>query len=170
MIKFVLCTDCKFLLGNSDSEYRNSHFIPWKYPKDMKRFKELTLHNQVVMGRKTYDSLGKTPLPNRKNIILSKTLNENTKGVYIARSIREVELLSQRRDVYIIGGSEIFSKFYSQTSVIYLTIIQHEYSGDIFFKEGEKLLNDFKVTSRVSNNPDRHHEFPFDFLTLERIY
>ena len=87
--------------------------VPWYIPEDMKRFKELTLNHPVIMGRKTYESIpdNSRPLPKRKNIILSRTLNHGD-GIYIARNIEEVLALTENQDSYVIGGRKIYGLFF----------------------------------------------------------
>lgn len=110
--------------------------IPWRIPEDMKRFKELTIGYPVIMGRKTYDSLPQKfkPLPDRKNIVLSKSL-ENQNGIYLARTIDEALTLAENEDAYIIGGEKVYRDFLPLTSKLELTRVHKNYEGDAFFPE-----------------------------------
>jgi len=86
--------------------------IPWYIPEDIKRFKDITFNHPVIMGRKTYESLSEKfkPLPGRKNIVLSNTLNEQS-GIYLARNIEQAIGFTDNKDSFIIGGGEIYKKF-----------------------------------------------------------
>lgn len=107
----------------------------WDAPGDLKRFKELTLGKSVIMGRKTYESIGK-PLPNRWNIVLSRSLLEGT-GIHIARSWEEAlglaTLFSQGAEIMVIGGADIYSQALPFASRVYLARVYGRHPGDAFF-------------------------------------
>jgi dihydrofolate reductase len=109
--------------------------IPWNSPRALKRFQGVTYKKIVVMGRKTFESIGK-PLSDRTNIVLTRNLSFNPPGVMIAHNLEEVEeKISSlpRNTVVIIGGAEVFSQYLSKVSKIYLTKIHHKFKGDTFF-------------------------------------
>ncbi len=110
--------------------------IPWRIKEDMQRFKELTINHNVIMGRKTYESipLKFRPLPERKNIVLSRNLNLN-EDIYIARNIEEALVLTENKDSYIIGGEKVYELFLPLTNKIELTKVHHSYEGDTFFPD-----------------------------------
>ena len=103
----------------------------WHLPSDLKRFKRLTTGKTVVMGRKTYESIGK-PLPNRKNIILTNNKDLVIEGCEVINSISELNLME---DIVIIGGEQIYNLFIDYADVIELTLIDKEFEGDAFFPE-----------------------------------
>ena len=107
--------------------------MPWHIPEDLKRFRELTLNHPIIMGRKTFESIGK-PLDKRKNIILSRTL-ESVPKIYIARTIEEALELTENKDSYIIGGETIYKTFLLKANRLELTRINKQYEGDSFFPE-----------------------------------
>lgn len=102
--------------------------LPWHKPEDMRRFKELTTNQTVLMGKRTYDSLGK-PLPNRENIVLSTS---QIKGVKTISSIDEVRELNLDK-LFVIGGEQTYRQFINQADVIKLTLIYQSYKGDSYF-------------------------------------
>ena len=119
--------------------------LPWHYKKDLQYFKETTLHHSVLMGRKTFDSivasLGK-PLPNRTNIVASRTVTQ-LKGVKVISNIREyVQSFPREETLFIIGGKQIFDETIDLIDYLYITHIDQEYEGDTFFTTYDQ--KDFK--------------------------
>ena len=110
--------------------------IPWHIPEDVKLFKDVTMGHAMVMGRKTYDSIGR-PLPGRTNIVISRQADLEIEGCLTATSLDEaVKLASQQHDkIFNIGGSQIFAQGMATTDTIYLTELQREVEGDILFPE-----------------------------------
>jgi dihydrofolate reductase len=126
--------------------------IPWHLPEDFKFFKATTMGHAILMGRKTYDSIGK-PLPGRENIVLSRTMPE-TPGVTIIRSLDELKEPTDERDLFVIGGEEIYRLLLPKVQELYVTIVPRTIEGDTHFPEfesqfdaGTKVLetNDFSV-------------------------
>lgn len=112
--------------------------LPWHLPEDLKFFKETTLGHPILMGRRTFDSIGK-PLPKRRNIVLSRTM-EPREGVEVIRTIEELAgLLSPDDKVFVIGGAEVFAMLLPSCEGLYLTLVEHPYEGDATmpaFEEG----------------------------------
>jgi len=111
--------------------------IPWHISEDLKFFKRTTLGHIIVMGRKTYDSLGK-PLPGRENWVLSR--GAQIEGVTMLRSLDAIQEPSDARKLYIIGGAELYTALLPACAEILLTHVDHEVEGDTFFPDFE---NDF---------------------------
>lgn len=137
--------------------------IPWKIKEDMQRFRDLTKNHPVIMGRNTYESipLKFRPLTQRKNIVLSKTL-DNQKGIYIARNLEEAIELTKNEDSYVIGGEKIYREFLHLVNKIELTRIYKNYKGDSFLPEinwDNWILTKEKRKTRKKNNID------YSFLT-----
>lgn len=109
--------------------------MPWHLPEDMKFFRKTTTGHPVVMGRKTWESLGR-PLPNRRNIVLSRQLHE-APGAEIVRSVEELDSLGLSGDVFIIGGAEIYRLLLPRTSAFYLTVLDRTAEGDAHLPEFE---------------------------------
>ena len=95
--------------------------LPWRLPEDMKFFREQTTGHPIVMGRKTWDSLGR-PLPNRRNIVISRTM-QAVEGMEVVRSEEELDALGLEGDVYIIGGAEIYRLLMPRCAAVYLTVL-----------------------------------------------
>lgn len=108
--------------------------LPWHLPEDLKHFKRLTLDKPVIMGRKTFESIGK-PLPKRRNIVLTRNATYSLEGVEIARSVQDVfEMTQDDREIAIIGGAEIFNEFASFVDTAFVTEVDAEIAGgDVFY-------------------------------------
>jgi len=134
--------------------------LPWHLPEDLKRFKRLTTGHTVLMGRKTFESLGKS-LPNRRTIVLT---SHPIRGVETFTSIPEaLKALRNEEKVFVIGGGEIFSQLLDRADLLHLTIIDRVLDGDTYFPPYEHLVGSrFKETSR-----EDHDGFAFvDFVKV----
>ncbi len=121
--------------------------IPWRLPEDMKFFKERTTGNTIVMGRKTWESLGR-PLPNRRNVVVSRTLvpGENTlPGAVVVGGLEAVQALPPSGDVWIIGGAEIYALALPHCTELFLTQVNSAPEGDAFFPPYEKLFGPAEI-------------------------
>jgi dihydrofolate reductase len=137
----------------------------WYLPNDLKHFKEITTGHTVIMGRKTYESVGK-PLPNRRNIIITRQ-NITIEGCEVVSSIEAaLALCSHEAEVFIVGGAEIYRQSLHLTDRIYLTIVHKEFDGDSYFPEIE--ANEWKETAREDYEPDIKNNLPYSFITFER--
>ena len=110
--------------------------LPWHLPEDLKHFKQLTTGHIVVMGRRTFESIGR-PLPNRTNVVLSRQHNLNIPGVFIVNSIQEIQerFTTEDRPIFIIGGANLYQQTLPLCQRLYLTEIQQDFTGDVFFPE-----------------------------------
>jgi dihydrofolate reductase len=109
--------------------------LPWRLPEDLKFFRTLTTGHPIVMGRKTWDSLGR-PLPNRRNIVLSRTMPV-AEGVEVVRSLDELHALGLTGDVFVIGGAEIYRLLMPLCAAVYLTVLMADADGDTLLPEFE---------------------------------
>ncbi len=134
----------------------------WHISGDLKRFKAITTGHSIIMGRKTYLSFPKRPLPDRKNIILTHGDTEFD-GAFTAKNIDEALALCDSDEVFIIGGESIYRQFLPYTTKIYLTRVHREYEADTFFPELN--MEEWKITET-----DEHldGEPPFTYITLRR--
>ena len=138
----------------------------WHMPADLKHFKRITSGHTVIMGRKTYDSVGK-PLPNRRNIIITRQ-DITIPGCEVVKSVEEaLKLCSNEEEVFIVGGAEIYKLAMSKTDRIYLTIIHHSFDADSFFPEINYTA--WKEVSREDHPADEKHKYAYSFITLERV-
>ena len=108
----------------------------WHLPNDLKHFKSITSGHPIIMGRKTFESLGR-PLPNRTNIVVTRDQNWNAEGIEIASSLAKAIESAKKidDDIYIIGGGNIYKQAMEFTDVLYITEVHHEFDGDTYFPE-----------------------------------
>ena len=120
----------------------------WHLPNDLKHFKEITTGHTVIMGRKTFDSVGK-PLPNRRNIVITRN-KINIPGCEVVNSIKQaIELCLGEIEIFIVGGAEIYKQSIDITNNIYLTMVHQTFEADTFFPEiNKKQWIEIKVTTR----------------------
>ena len=128
-IKLICAISKNNVIGNENE-------LPWNISEDLKRFKELTSNNWIVMGRKTFDSIGR-PLPNRKNIVLSENKNLKIDSVEVFNTPEDViesyKNNSDQKDLFIIGGTYIYELFLEYCEYLFITYVDKEYLGDAFF-------------------------------------
>lgn len=129
--------------------------LPWHLPEDIKRFRTLTLGKPVIMGRKTYESIGK-PLPDRKNIVLTRNKDYHISGCIVVHSLDEaLNTAKGNNEVMIIGGAEIYKMFLPLADKMYLTLIDAEFAGDSYFprynpSEWQEIEHIKKRTENIS--------------------
>jgi dihydrofolate reductase len=142
--------------------------LPWYLPNDLKYFKNLTWGMPILMGRKTFESIGK-PLPGRTSIVITRNKDWQQEGVVVVHSVEEaIDKAKEQdiREVFVIGGAEIFRTSFDKANRIYLTRIHHRFEGDVYFP----VLNDQEwhlVKSHLSRKDDKN---PYDhsFQVWER--
>jgi len=138
----------------------------WRMPADLKHFKNATTGHTVIMGRKTFDSVGK-PLPNRRNIVITRNTDLKIDGVEIVNTLEKaVSLCNNDEEVFIVGGAEIYKMAMDRTDKIYLTVIHGVFDADTFFPEID--LEIWKETEIVDNNADEKNPFDYTFSTYVR--
>lgn len=140
----------------------NDGVIPWRIKDEQKRFKELTMGNIVVMGRRSYEEIGK-PLPGRMTIVISATKRFEAENCTTAASLKEALKIAGDRDVYISGGARLYREALPLVEKMYVTEIDLEVEGDTFFPEFNE--NDFvkTVDKRVEG------EIPYTYITYTRL-
>jgi dihydrofolate reductase len=138
----------------------------WNLPKDLKHFKDITTGHTVIMGRKTYDSVGK-PLPKRRNIIITRQ-DIAIEGCEVVPSIEDaLALCADEEEVFIVGGAEIYRQSMHLTNRIYLTIVKKDFEADSFFPPIDD--KEWKTIEKEDFEPDEKNPLPFSFITLERM-
>lgn len=143
--------------------------LPWHLPNDLRRFKELTTGHAILMGRKTWESLGR-PLPNRRNIVLSRREDlVLPDGVEAVKSPEEaLSLLAGEQMLFVIGGGEVYARFLPIADEMFLTEVHTDVEGgDAFFPDVP--LGMFQEVCRFAHHPDARHAFAFDFVEYEKI-
>jgi len=138
----------------------------WHLPADLRHFKEVTTGHTIIMGRKTYDSVGK-PLPNRRNIVITRKSGLKIPGVEVVHTLEEALVLcDEDEEVFIGGGAEIYKMAMSLTDKIYLTVVKGIFDADTFFPEID--ANKWEETESISFEPDEKNSFGYTFSTLIR--
>lgn len=140
----------------------------WHLPKDLKHFKELTSEHPIIMGRKTYESIGK-PLPNRTNIVISRKNDWFEEGILIVGSIKEAVKFAKKIDeeVFVIGGGNIYEQTIDLADKLEVTLVDAVLDADTFFpKINEKI---WQKTNEERHQKDEKNEFDFCFQTYERV-
>ena len=135
----------------------------WNIPKDLKRFKELTQGHSVIMGRKTFESLP-SPLPNRRNIVVTRNIDYSPEGIEVFSSIEDaIYVCKDDLQPFIIGGGEIYSQTINLVDKIELTRVYKDYQGDAFFPDIP--LDKFELASELVNYLDDDSNIKYSFLT-----
>lgn len=141
--------------------------LPWDMPADMKRFRHLTRGKPIIMGMKTFVSIGRV-LPDRLNIVLTRDPDwQAPEGAITAHSPEEaIKIAEGHEEVMVIGGEQIFRIFLPLAHKIYLTLIEHDFEGDARFPEFD--IKDWRETERIPHEADEKNPYPYTFLTLKR--
>ena len=143
--------------------------LVWSLPADMKRFRELTTGHVIIMGRKTFESLGKI-LPNRKHVVFTQNpdFKVDDENVQIVHSMLEIkEYIDNDEENFVIGGAMIYSLLMPHVTKMYVTEINKDFEGDTFFPKIN--LDIWKETRREKGTQDEDNKFDYDFVTYERI-
>ncbi|MFP3593035.1 dihydrofolate reductase [Chryseobacterium sp. SIMBA_038] len=140
----------------------------WHLPKDLKHFKDLTSEHPIIMGRKTYESIGK-PLPNRTNIVISKKKNWFEEGILIVGSIKEAVKFAKKIDenVFIIGGGNIYEQTIDLADKLEVTLVKADLEADTYFPKIDPKV--WKKTEEVFHEKDEKNQYDFYFQTFEKI-
>jgi dihydrofolate reductase len=137
----------------------------WHLPADLKHFKQITNGHTIIMGRKTFDSMGK-PLPNRRNIVITRNADLKIEGAEVTTSLDDaLALCKTEEEVFIIGGAEIYKEALDKTDRIYLTTVHQRFEGDAYFPELDR--NKWVETAREEHQRDEKNKIAFTFSTLE---
>lgn len=139
--------------------------LPWRMPEDLKHFRRLTMGKAMLMGRRTWDSLGK-PLDGREHWVLSRDESFRPEGCRVFRALDAALAAHQAGELMVIGGAELFRETLPLAQRIYLTRIHARLEGDTWFPIAG--LPAFRETSRVDHPADARHPWPYTFITLER--
>jgi dihydrofolate reductase len=140
--------------------------LPWHLNADLRRFKQLTMGHTIVMGRKTFESIGR-PLPGRTSIVVTRQRGYQPDGVRVAASIEDAQRLAAGDiEVFFIGGGEIYRQVLPRIERIYLTQVHAEIDGDTHFPELSPVQ--WRLVEQTDHEADEKNDFPFSFLIYER--
>ena len=160
-ISFMVAADEGNVIG------KDNH-LPWHLPADMKYFKNTTWAMPVIMGRKTFESLGK-PLSGRTNIVITRSDTWAFENVSVAHSITDAIAKAQElntKEIFILGGAQVFRESLPLADRIYLTRIHHRFEGDAFFPELPAA--DWELVKCHSHDPDDKNKYPYSFEVWQR--
>ncbi len=171
-LSIIVAMDKNQLIGKGNA-------LPWHLPADLQYFKKTTMGKTVLMGRKTYDSIGK-PLPNRRNIILSRTSHTSKNRETFGNIQSALDACKNEDEVFIIGGVSIYEQFLNpslpdkpdlfkdevRVDRLYITQVEGEFTGDAYFPAFKRA--DFVEISRKSHQPDEKNQYNYNFTILER--
>ena len=141
--------------------------LPWRLPADLRRFKSVTMGKPVIMGRKTYESIGK-PLPRRSNIVVTRDPDYRAPGCQVVHSLEQaLEAGAGHAEVMVIGGAELYRQALGRAQRIYLTLVRAEVEGDALFPDIEP--QQWRELERESHRADERNQYDYDFVTLQRV-
>ena len=159
IISLIAAMDKNRLIGRENG-------LPWHLPADFAHFKAVTIGKPVIMGRKTFESIGR-PLPGRKNIVVSRT-GFSAEGVITVESIDEaLKQVEGVEEVMIIGGASFYQQMIDRADRMYLTLVDAECEGDAWFPEFSS--DDWQVAAEESHDKDEKNNYSFRVVTYQRI-
>ncbi len=161
MLKILVAFDENRVIGKNNA-------LIWHLPADLKRFKALTTGHVIIMGRKTFESIGK-PLPNRTTIVISRQTNLQIEGVILAHSVEEAILKAKsltRDDIFIVGGAEIYTLSLPLVDQVLVTQLHDIFEGDAFFPEIS--LEMWDLTEQERGITDDKNTYQFSYVTYTR--
>ncbi len=159
MLSFIVAMDRNRLIGNNNQ-------LPWHLPADLSHFKQTTMGKPILMGRKTWESIGR-PLPGRLNIVLTRTPGLEIDGVEVVHSLPQaLALLEPAAELMVIGGSGIYQMLLDKVERIYLTQVDAEFEGDCWFPEID--MGQWQESEVVVHPADEKNRYDCRFITLQR--
>ena len=158
-LSIIVAMDDNQLIGKDNA-------LPWHLPADLGYFKKTTTGKTVLMGRKTYESIGR-PLPNRRNVIVSRNNEFQAEGCEVVDSIdAALELAKNDDEVMVMGGASFYEQMLPNADRLYITKIEGEFEGDAHFPNFDR--SEFTEISRESHTPDEKNQYNYHFTILER--
>jgi dihydrofolate reductase len=140
--------------------------LPWRLPADLRRFKKVTMGHTLIMGRKTYESIGR-PLPGRRTVVVTRRTDWQAGGVQVVHSLDEaLAAASAESEVFVAGGGEIFREILPRADRMHLTRIDAEIPGDTTFPDFDPTA--WKIVEEEHHEPDAENPFPYTFQILDR--
>ncbi|ANU28221.1 dihydrofolate reductase [Planococcus versutus] len=157
MISMMVAHDLNRVIGKNNE-------LPWHIPADLAYFKEHTIGKGIVMGRNTFESIGR-PLPKRRNIVVTRNDDYTADGVNVVHNIQDAIKLAREKheEIMIIGGEQVFESVLPDADRLYITLVQHEYNGDTYFPEYGR---EWKLVSESEQQTS--NDVTFSYLVYER--
>lgn len=140
--------------------------LPWYLPADLRRFREITMGNPILMGRKTFDSIGR-PLPGRTNVVITHNKDLQLAGCIVFHSLEEaLDQLKDHQTIMVIGGARLYKLCFPLAQRIYLTLVHHQFKGDTYFPEID--LDIWSEVERQDILADSKNQYDHSFLVYHR--
>jgi dihydrofolate reductase len=161
MITLVVALDRNGLIGRAGE-------LPWRLPADLAHFKHVTMGKPIVMGRKTFASIGR-PLPGRRNVVVTRNVDFTAEGVEVCHSVEQVrELLAGAGEVMVIGGAVIYRAFMPQAGRMVVTLVEGDFEGDTWFPAWP-LGEEWTCRKRERREADGKNPHAMEYLWLEKL-
>lgn len=158
MISLIVAMDNNRLIGKEND-------LPWRLPADLQYFKQTTTGHTIVMGRKTFESIGK-PLPNRCNVILTGNKDYHHEGVKVIHSVDDLISLEEESELFVIGGATVYEQTMNVATRLYVTHIEEAFEGDTYFPEIDSSV--WKEVSKKQGVKDEKNPYVYYFTVYER--
>ncbi len=158
MISIIVATANNRVIGAGNN-------MPWHLPADLAYFKKTTLGHPVIMGRKTFESIGK-PLPGRENVIVTSNRDYHAESCLVLHTLEEARNYCRDKDVFIIGGAQIYQEFFPYADRLYITLIDEDFSGDTYFPEIHE--EKWQLISKTDGVKDEKNPYRYEFLVYEK--
>lgn len=153
-------------IGENNALGKDNQLI-WHLPADLKRFKKVTINHHIIMGRKTFESLGK-PLPNRTTIIITRNRNYVAEDCIVVHSLEDaIDAAKEDENPFILGGADIYAQAIKIADRLDLTFVHHQFEADVFFPKIDRRL--WKETLRDDFKADDKNKYDYSFVTFERM-
>ncbi|WP_296638344.1 dihydrofolate reductase [Polaribacter sp.] len=152
-----------------NNELGRDNDLIWYLPADLKRFKQVTTGHHIIMGRNTYDSIGK-PLPNRTSVIVTRNTDYQKEGCLVANSLEQaLEMAKEDEQIFIIGGAQIYEYAVKQqlADVLDITFVHEKFEADVYFPKIDPLI--WKKVTQEDFEPDEKNKYSYSFIKYKKI-
>jgi len=159
IISLVVAMDRNRLIGRNQQ-------LPWHLPADLRHFKEITMGKPILMGRKTWESIGR-PLPGRTNVVVTATADFQAPGCIVTHSVEDaLAAVGEDSEVMVIGGAHLYRQLLPRADRIYLTLVDYAFAGDTWFPELDE--REWKEIHRQDHDSDQKNRYRYSFVQLQR--
>lgn len=159
MISIIVAVASNGIIGGGNS-------MLWHISEDLRRFKRITSGHPVIMGRKTFEAIGR-PLPQRRNIVITRQKDYAHEGITVVGSLEEaIDMFAPEEEVFVTGGGQIYAQALPLAEKLYLTTVMRDYEGDTKFPEWDR--NEWREVSREYHDRGENYPYPFEYTDWER--
>lgn len=160
-LSLIVAMDDNRLIGSNNG-------LPWRLPADLAFFKRTTMGKPIIMGRKTFESIGK-PLPGRRNIVVTRDPGFSAEGCDIANSIdTAIDLCADAEEIMLIGGASLYQQALERATQLYITRIHHSFDGDTWFPEFDESA--WKLQNREDHDAGHGNDYAYSFIKFVREF